>query len=213
MAKDSLSALLDGECSPAELNRVLDEMERSPELRQAWSRLCLARDAAEGVRVRQGQACICSAVMGELGQRPLSVTDRVVPLVRRRAEALWKPVAGLALAASVAAIAVTLTATLDGGAGGPTPLAGVSSPQGAAEVSLPMAPRRPRYLQTVSAEPDPADGNRAFDDELRNYLIEHSSTLAGRDMGATLPYARFAAHSVSDPAVMTISTELTEDRP
>lgn len=212
MAKDSLSALLDGECSPAELNRILEDMERSPDLKQAWSRLCLARDAGEGVRVRQGQSCICSAVMANLDPPSVSVVDRVVPRrMRGRVRRAWKPAMGLALAASVAAVAVVLNVRDTG----PAVLPGVAGPQFASEASLPMAQRRPRYLQTVAAGPTAADGVRraAIDDELRSYLIEHSNTLAGRGMGATLPYARFAAHSVGDPAVMSISTDLVEDRP
>ena len=68
MAKDSLSALLDGECSPGELDRILEEMDRSPELKASWSRLCAARDAVEGVHIRKPAIDLCAGVMARLTQ-------------------------------------------------------------------------------------------------------------------------------------------------
>lgn len=196
MAKDSLSALLDGECSPRELDRILEEMERSPELRQAWSRMCLARDASEGVRVRKDQPCICAGVMSQLEAHPQDPGGKVVPIVRRRLRGYWKPLAGLAAAASVAGLALTLN--LGGRDSGAVQAPGLSMPQVSSPVSVPAVQRRPRYLQTVSASSE--DLRQAeIADELRSYLIEHSNTLADRGMGATLSYARFAAHSVGEP--------------
>lgn len=210
MAKDSLSALLDGECSPRELDRILDEMERSPELKLAWSRLCLSRDAGEGVRVRKDQPCICAGVMSGLDARPQTVGSKVVPLFRQRIRGYWKPLAGFAAAASVAGVALTLnlgdrSSTVAAGAG-------MNLPQVSAPVSVPVVQRRPRYLQAVSASADDVQ-RAAMEDELRSYLIEHSNTLADRGMGATLSYARFAAHSVGEPISETESTDLAGEQP
>lgn len=213
MAKDSLSALLDGECSSGELDRILEEMERSPELKASWSRLCVARDAVEGVHVRKPAIDLCAGVMARLDERPVASGSRVVPLVRARARSYWKPIVGLAAAASVAVVALTLNLRSDGsgGVGGGVGLFGV--PQVASEVSLPAVQRRPRYLQTVSVDADAAEQARraAMQEELRDYLIEHSNTVANRGMGATLSYARFAAHSVSEPMAMTVSAEMSAD--
>jgi negative regulator of sigma E activity len=218
MAKDSLSALLDGECSPGELDRILEEMDRSPELKASWSRLCVSRDAMEGVHIRKPAIDLCAGVMAQLGERPVSTSARVVQLFRARAHArsyapsYWKPLAGLAAAASIAAVALTLNLRQDGPAAG-SGLVGM--PQIASEVSLPAAQRRPRYLQTVSVDADSAEMARraAMQEELRDYLIEHSNTLADRGMGVTLSYARFAAHSVGEPEAMTISADVTGDQP
>ncbi|MEQ1437837.1 sigma-E factor negative regulatory protein [Fontimonas sp. SYSU GA230001] len=208
MAKDSLSALLDGECTASELDRILDELDRSDELKASWTRLCMARDVLEGVRIRRPAADLCTGVMARLDERPASVTGRVTPLVRPRARTYWKPLAGLAAAASVAAIAVSLNLRPAESGGSPSFL-GV--PQVAGEVSLPPAQRRPRELLSVALDSDAAAQARrgTIPDELRDYLIEHSNTLANRGMGATLSYARFAAHSVSEPAAMPVSAELS----
>ncbi|HEY1075755.1 MAG TPA: sigma-E factor negative regulatory protein [Fontimonas sp.] len=191
MAKDSISALLDGECTPAEIDRILEEMARSPALGAEWSRQCMARDAVEGVRMRKEQPCICAGVMAGLDAQDKPLPSRVTVLKPRRLTTYWKPLAGLAAAASVAAIAVTMNF------GGPQdPASTLAEAQMAPPVVLqavmpasnPGATRRPANLRAVSAN----------EEELRSYLLEHSNSVAERGMGATLSYARFAAHSIGD---------------
>ncbi|MEW6166544.1 MAG: sigma-E factor negative regulatory protein [Pseudomonadota bacterium] len=201
MAKDSLSALLDGECSASELDRMLEEIERSPDLKASWSRLCLARDSAEGVRVRKDQRCICADVMSRLDVQPASAGARVLPLFRPRLQGYWKPFAALAAAASVAAVAVSLS--FGDRSEGILTVPGLAPQPAITPVSAPLA-QRPRYLQTVSTSPE---------EELRAYLIEHSNTLADRGMGGTLSYARFAAHTLSEPAELSAAMESPGERP
>jgi negative regulator of sigma E activity len=209
MAKDSISALLDGECSPGELDRILDEMERSPELKASWSRLCLGRDAQEGVGVRKDQPCICAGVMSRLDTQERPASPNVVPLVAApRRWSSWKPVAGLAAAASVAAVAVvmTLQAPAD-----PMTAPGFAGPQIGTPVVAPAKGGRSANLQVVSATQDGGQA-QALNEELRQYMIEHSSALADRGMGATLSYARFTAQS-ADGAVQPASFNPSGDQP
>ena len=192
MSQETLSALLDGECSPEELDRLLDELDRSPELKQAYSRLCLSRDAREGTRIAKEQACICAGVMAGLDDSPMPTSDKLVDLDSRRqwrkaVLARWKPAAGLAAAASFGAVAVLVAlpqsalVAYRGEAG-----SGFAPSANTAPVSLP-APARPSGLRVVSAD----------EDDLNNYLIEHSNTAASRGMGGTLSYARFTAHNAA----------------
>ncbi|SFF55174.1 Anti sigma-E protein RseA, N-terminal domain [Fontimonas thermophila] len=211
MTRDSLSALLDGECSPQELDRILEEMERSPELKLAWSRMCLVRDAREGVRVRRTQVCICADVMSRLEARPAPVTEKIVPIGRRRWRGYWKPLAGLAAAASIAGVALTFG--LGERASDAVAESGFSPPQAGSAVFAPVSGYRPRYLQTVAAGGSEALRRAEIADELRAYLIEHSNTLADRGMGATLSYARFAAHSVGEPVAEPLPAELDGGQP
>lgn len=185
MTQDSLSALLDGECSPAELDRLLDEMERSPELKARWSRLCAAREAAEGTRI-MAATCICTGVMAQLGEQT-PVNARVIPL--RPAPRLWKPLAALAAAAGVAAVAVMVglpgTAPVTGAASAGYSPAVISNP-----VSLPVpAISRSRDLRAVAYTPDEEA------QQLDSYLVAHSNSLAAQGMGGTLRYTRLATHS------------------
>lgn len=197
MVKDSLSALLDGECSAKELDQLLDELDRSPELAQQWSRLCLAREAAEGTRVAADQPCICSGVMSQLDDQPAHPTKVVELAARRRARfpvqfpriaAYWKPAVGFAAAASMGAAAVLLVQpaaerTLPGvDANGFTSgqLAGWV-PAGSSELAL----------QPVAS----LDRDDAHAEMLQQYLMDHSNAIAGDGVGGTLRYARFAAHT------------------
>lgn len=194
MAHESISALLDGECTPDEMDVLLDAMERDPELKQAWSRQCLAREAREGTAYSRNQACICAGVMAALDEQP-SANPRVVELASRRrplAAFGWKPLAGLATAASVAALAVLLAipsreAALDGAP------AFESSNELSPATTLPTAlPRRTsRNLQSVALRPE----EQAQREELAQLLMEHSGSMADQGMNGTLRYARFAAHT------------------
>ena len=191
MAHETLSALLDGECSPDEMDALLDEMERSPDLKQAWSRQCLAREAREGTVVGKGQTCICAGVMAALDDLPDEVNPRVVELAARRKSPNifgWNPLTGLAAAASVAAVALVLSlparhpdAILEAGSG--------AVPEATTPVSYPV--QRSRDLRAVALHPE----EQAQQEELEKLFMEHSGSMAEQGMGGTLRYARFAAHT------------------
>lgn len=112
MLNEKLSALMDGELESSEANQVLAQINRDPEARQAWERMCIISTAIrqeEALFVRSGFA---AGVMSQLDseqqvpvdQPSVSNNPKVVPLRRR-----WnRSIAGLAVAASVAAAAVLL---------------------------------------------------------------------------------------------------------
>lgn len=203
MVHESLSALLDGECNAEDLDRLLDAAERDPALKAAWSRMCQTRELRDGTRIGRGQPCIAAAVMAGLDQPDLAASPKVVPLSappRKRID--WKTWSGWAVAASVAMVAVTLNlgnktsdpvSSMEAGAGGSF------VPQVSSPVSAPLPTVRARNLQTVSLSAD----EQVVDEDLRDYLIEHSNALADRGMGGTLSYARFAAH----PAVFSTEAQ------
>ena len=192
MVKDSLSALLDGECSAKELDQLLDELDRSPELAQQWSRLCLAREAAEGTRIGAEQPCICAGVMSRLDEQS-EAHPKVIDLAARRLArfpkiaAYWKPAVGFAAAASMGAAAVLLVQpaadrTLPG-----VDANGFTSGQLAGWVPAGGS----GALQPVAS----LDRDDAHAEMLQQYLMDHSNAIAGDGVGGTLRYARFAAHT------------------
>lgn len=194
MLKDSLSALMDGECSASELDRLLDELDRSPELGQQWSRLCLAREVGEGVRVTAGQPCICSSVMSRLDQAPAEIArDKVVHLNDHRRSgtaarhlSIWKPAFAFAAAASVGAAAVLLLQPPQLGtpsASGSTGLAfGNDAGLGWSRVSAPA----PGYV---------SNAERAHSQMLSEYAMDHSGAAAAEGVGGALRYLRVVAHT------------------
>src|SRR3569623_562801 len=155
MSYEKLSALLDGECSAEELDRLLEDLEQSPELKAQWSRLCLARDSMEGVRIRKDQSCICAGVMANLDKAPAELAKPNVVELRRPRSMIVKQAAGWAVAASVATVAMMVG--VNSGHDHPVaglasiPAAPVSAPVTTEAVSYPVVvPRQPRNLQSVA---------------------------------------------------------------
>lgn len=173
--EESLSALLDGECSPAELEALLDEMGRDPSLRQKFARMALAQELRRGARVRPVPNDFADKVRAGLPAQPdpAATAGTVVPLPRRPS---WQPVVGLAAAAGVAAAAVLALKPA------PAPEAPVSAP--------------------VAALPEPevrvADLNDEGARQLRNYLMAYNQSRAQNGLGGTLGYARYAAYTTDD---------------
>lgn len=183
--KESLSALLDGECGPSELERLLSEFERDPALREEFSRLCLARETRHGIRVRSTQldfpSRVLAALDGAAGEPAV-----VVPMGNRVRRLPWRAAASLAAAAAVGAVAVMAIRPA-----GPAPAA-----SSAVALSLPA-------VTPAQAEGEPVETQYAeLDDEnasqLRNYLMTYQSR--GQGVGATLGYARYAAYTDERPA-------------
>jgi negative regulator of sigma E activity len=205
MSNESLSALLDGECSDAEIDRLLRQMDASPELAQRWGRWHLRRDLADGASIAPG-ICICAGVMAGL-EEPVS-RGRVVDLSawrRRVVELPWKPAVGFAAAASMGAAAVLFMGPQHG-IGTVQPAAGgqegeayganvrVSNPV----VVRPMGGR----LQAVSLTGDnygPTFADEEYAALLRDYIASRNSALAeqtaeaGYSAGYSARYVRFDA--------------------
>lgn len=211
MSDQALSALLDGECSDAELDRLLRGMDDTPELAQAWSHLCRNRDLREGVRIGSAQPCIASSVMARLPREsaPRSVSPKVVSLASWRsrvAQVGWRPVAGFAAAASMGAAAVLLVAPAQRGSSAAEAVAGVST----SNADFKTVQDRETYrssggLQNVSVTNPNGQGWSVSEEsqsqqlrdneQLRDYLMDHSNSVGDQGVGGTLRYARFAAHT------------------
>lgn len=148
----------------------------------------MAREARIGTQVRVDQPCICAGVMSALDEAPAAADARVVDLAVHRATRglgmarAWKPLVGLAAAASVGA-AAALFVQASGPAGSDAwALASVGS-------SGRWVPAQDTNLQSVRND------DSAHAQMLREYLIDHSNAISDEGMGGTLRYARFAAHT------------------
>lgn len=190
--KESLSALLDGECSASELERVLSELERDPALREQLSRQWLARESRMGTRIRSADLGFSTRVLAALHDEPAVV----VPFAGRVRRLPWRAAASLAAAAALGAIAVL--------------------------VVRPQAPFAPGAVSAVAAAPadtapavtEPVERQFAeLEDEnarqLRNYVMAYSQSRGQHNVGATLGYARYAAYTDAGPAAQR-TTELKQ---
>lgn len=183
--KESLSALLDGECSEAELERVLAELERNPELREHFSRQCLARESRMGTRVRSSDPGFSSRVLAALHDEPAVL----VPFAGRVRRVPWRTAASLAAAAALGAIAVLVVQPQ--APYGPTPAAPVAMAPGGAAGSTAAAD--PVAHQFAELEDEYAR-------QLRNYVMAYSQSRGQQGVGSTLGYARYAAYTDAAPA-------------
>ena len=221
MSEELLSALLDGECTAAEAESVLAAIERSPALKARWDRMCLTRDALAGVAIAKGSFDFASGVMAAIAseaatevnpkvvslRRPVTTArpaSQPAPAVQPRQVVArsrrWQPVAGLAAAASIAAVALVggrtlLNAPING------PASGGSATAGTVQVAASSNPN----IVRVSADGDISgaatqdsrwtqlDGETAR--QLNDYLLEHSNSRADAGMGGSLGYARLAVRT------------------
>lgn len=191
MSIESLSALLDGELRPNELERTLAALERDPELRAQFDRLVAARAAMRGTQVRPGTAGLADRVRAALEAEAPAVTQAPVPAPPRVPRLLWVPLAAAASVAGFAVIglspeskAVTAPATAEAP---PAPPAVTAVP-----VSLPAAPAAQAGKTAVV---DPAAGQ----EQLQRYLLIHSQARADAGADGSLGYARAVTQDPPTP--------------
>jgi sigma-E factor negative regulatory protein RseA len=112
--KETISALMDGEMEPHEIARSIDELQRDPEQRQAWQRYHLIGDALRknipphldssfASRVSQAIAAETAPTSSVVEFKPQPKTQPQPQFSPR--PSISKPLAGFAVAASVAALA------------------------------------------------------------------------------------------------------------
>lgn len=222
MSEELLSALLDGECTPAEAEAALAAIERSPALKARWSRMCLARDALAGVSIAKPSFDFAAGVMAAIASEAAAeakpeANPKVVPLRRPAVVAQpapivppqrvaarrrrWQPITGLAAAASIAAVAVVggralLNTPVDSGLAATT----VAQPVAVAAAN-PDIVRISADGEISGAAAQDSGGTRwtqldsATARQLNDYLLEHSNSRADAGMGGSLGYARLAVRT------------------
>ena len=187
--KETLSALLDGECTPSELDRLLSELEGDPALREHFSRQCLARESRTGTRIRSANLDFSSRVLAALHSEDPPVVVAIGDRVRRLP---WRKAASLAAAAAVGAVAVLAVQP-----GGTPTSQGMPVAQTAVTASA-AVPVAAEPLETLFAELDDENAR-----QLRNYLMTYSQSRGQQGVGSTLGYARYAAYTDDRPAART----------
>ena len=171
--REQVSAFLDGELPSSETELLLKRLARDPELRESFGRYALIGESLRGatrVPLTRGFAGrVNCAIDGE----PAALN---APAPRARPAGWWRPFAGAAVAAGVAAVAVVaLQHRAD------APALGASSPVTAQNLRLAQnaGPARPKEAisYTVPAVSDaPAVLPAA---RLTNYVFAHSNYSSG----------------------------------
>jgi sigma-E factor negative regulatory protein RseA len=171
---EQLSALVDDELPQAEQAMLLKQLEADTELRDRLARYQLISDALGNHLPPQVDAGFHKAIHAALQEEP-AVHVQTVP----RIAGLFKPVAGLAVAASVAVVAVFSLQTVREETGSDTP-------------AVASAPVANDYLRAEVQAPANATPNAQ--QSLDAYLVNHNEYAVNRGM---LPYVRLVGHEMN----------------
>lgn len=171
---EQISALMDGELAEAERELLLRRMAGDPDLRARWERYHLIRDALHYELPDHTDPGFADRVMTVVGDEPLPQAARS-PLPMRQ---LLKPVAGVAIAASVAALAII----------GVRQFGGESAPPAVPRVAV----RDTSYVQVAGTRWDLR--GREIEARLNGYLVNHNEYTAANSLQGMLHYTRIAGY-------------------
>ena len=198
-SNEDLSAFVDGELHGPARDRIVDALYGSSDLRRAWSRFHLIGDAMRKIGPVSGADSIAEDVSAVLS------SEQVVQLGPRPPRARLRPLAGLAVAAAIAGIAVLGIHSLDDGGAGLRPVAGVSHPETVTTdpVSTTPGSSAPRIAAMAPPAASPRPSRPQWSDvapdteaRLNAYLVNHH-VYAGDGMRGVLPYVRIVAYPPS----------------
>ena len=198
---EQISSFVDGELQGPARGRIVHALYGSPELRRRWARYHLIGDAARKIGPVSGADSIAGNVGAALSGESMVSFKRRPWLV---------PLPGLALAASIAAVAILGIRGLDdGGAQSPPvagaqspPVAGVSRHEAAAESPLSTDPGSTisriasGAVQSAGSEAVRRPWSDAAPDaeaRLNVYLVNHNE-YAGNGVRGVLPYVRIVGY-------------------
>ena len=184
---EQLSILVDDEL--ADHDAVLERVATDPELKARWSRYYLMRDVITGHMPEQPVGDIASRVSQALEKEPA-----IFAPVHKRKRAkkqlpfIMKQVGGLAIAATVSAVAVlTVQQTQDETSTTPTEIAAVQ-PQTQPQLQS-SPPAQVRYVTDTSGL------DTAVQSKLSGYLVNHNEYSVTGNMQGVLPYMRIVSET------------------
>ncbi|MDH5444706.1 MAG: sigma-E factor negative regulatory protein [Gammaproteobacteria bacterium] len=166
---ENLSAIMDGE---TELNdQLIQQLHADPELRSRWQRYHLIRDGLDNHLPDVGMSDISEKVMSALEAEPTILA----PMHKRISQKVMKQAAGLAVAASVATIAIVSvqTSQLTNTPDSTTSIARIE---------------QPRIDQTAISQARLR--NQAIQSKLNGYLVNHNEYSMSARMQGMMPYMR-----------------------
>jgi len=178
--REQVSAFLDGELPSSETELLLKRLARDPELRESFGRYALIGESLRGASRVPLTRGFAGRVNGAIDGEPAGVS---APALRARPAGWWRPFAGAAVAAGVAAVAVVaLQHRAD------APAVGALPPVTAQNVGLPRSaglarnagPASPKeaisYTVPAAVSDAPAVLPAA---RLTNYVFAHSNYSSG----------------------------------
>jgi negative regulator of sigma E activity len=171
--REQVSAFLDGELPGSETELLLKRLMRDPELRQRFGRYALIGETLRGAGGASLSRNFAARVNRTIDGEPAAPA---LPAAKARTLRWWKPIAGTALAAGVAGVALV---ALQQRAVAP----GAAPRMAAQNVRLATAPKEP--LSYTVPTPGAAAAMLA-PARLTNYVFAHSKYSVGLGQGSLL---------------------------
>lgn len=177
--RQRISELQDGVLDSAGTARIVDALARDPDLRETWERFHAIGSAIRGESVQGSYRGVADAVRERIAHEPIVFAPRGRGAERPRPK---RPIAGIALAAAAAFLAVFVAPSLFDGVG-----------------SLPNVPATaPTFAAQPAAVVIPAKRWDLDHPELANkldlYLVTHQEIAPTTGAKGMLPYATFVGY-------------------
>ena len=191
--REQLSALMDGELPVAERDLLLRRVSAEPELRDWWRRQHRSREVMRNEASPLMEVDLSARVMEALSDDAAMRTPQTT--VRSNGPSWWRPVAGLAVAASVATVAILGVQGLQRESDAPTLIA-ERMPAGNSGVPIWSRNERNAAITTVASR-DNAGSSR--DPRLDAYLASHAEQAMMLGSSGWLPYSRMVGDGADAP--------------
>lgn len=182
---EQLSALVDDELNGPALRQALEHLRRDAELKARWGRYNLISDTLHASLVTARAAELHQRVHQALAQEPTLLAPRRKP----RLPALAKQAAGVAIAASVAVVAIISVQHGDDTPG----VAPIGTPVAQTQTARPAA-SMVQLASTGSGGPTMTAAERAERGRLHSYLMNHNEYSVSSSMQGVLPYVRIVSN-------------------
>ncbi len=181
---ERVSALLDNELSDTEMTSTLTGLDQKAELRQMWDRYHLIGDVMRGEPIQFRATEISDRVRQQVESEPAIISlPKKRGLSGRRSH--WiKPVAGAALAASVATVAVINAPGF----------LGLDEPATPQFTATSISTVTPATRQNLSGTRWRNLAKPSLETRLNGYLVDHSGHVSTGTGIGVMPYATFVGY-------------------
>ena len=217
--REQISAMLDDELSQHEMSQTVDQLSEQEQLRDTWDRYHLISDVIRGEAGDRTAPSLAERIREQVDAEPAILA---APKPVNTAPAWVRPLAGTAVAASVAVLAVMTAPQLLNPEVKTSPQVAITEVASPSYVQLPSVPSTQSYHQANTPQykvqhrvrpvvvTRPAarwsaqhPGTRwknlvkpATENKLNKYLVDHSEYATQGPVKGVVPYATFVGYDV-----------------
>jgi len=181
---EQVSALLDNELSDAEMASVLTGLSQQHELKQKWDRYHLIGDVMRGEPIQFKATEISERVIQQVESEPAIISIPKQTGAGSRRSHWTKPIAGAALAASVATVAVISAPGF----------LGLDEPAIPKLTATNISTATPVSRQSISGTRWKNLAEPSLETRLNGYLVDHSEHASPGTGIGVMPYATFVGY-------------------